>query len=68
MMCLLAGPNDGTVALKETKLGHEFPADFVVVHLPHTTIATSPQVAPLVTQFLKHGRFSSAPDHEQIPL
>lgn len=55
---MIPGVNDGTVALEETKLSTGFQTDCIKLHLPHTTIATSPEVAPLVIQFLKHGKFT----------
>ena len=55
--CLYPGPNDGTVALEETKLGPGFQTDRVQLHLPHTTIATSAEVAQLVVDFLTSSRF-----------
>lgn len=54
---MIPGPNDGTVAVEETKLTSGLQVDTRELHLPHTTIATSPQVAPLVIQFLRHGTF-----------
>lgn len=55
--CLRSGPNDGTVAVEETKLTSGLKVDTRVLHLPHTTIASSPLVAPFVIQFLRHGTF-----------
>lgn len=56
-LCLCSGPNDGTVAVEETKLTSGLKVDTRMLHLPHTTIATSPLVAPLVIQFLRYGAF-----------
>jgi hypothetical protein len=55
--CLCSGPNDGTVAVEETKFTSGLKVDTRVLHLPHTTIASSPLVAPLVIQFLRYGTF-----------
>ncbi|KAL0054948.1 hypothetical protein WJX82_004930 [Trebouxia sp. C0006] len=54
---MIPGPNDGTVAVEETKLTSGLKVDTRVLHLPHTTIASSPLVAPFVIQFLRHGTF-----------
>ena len=56
-LCLYTGTNDGTVALEETKLGPGFQTDRVQLHLPHTTIASSAEIAPLVVDFLLNGAF-----------
>ncbi|KAL3133389.1 hypothetical protein ABBQ38_007257 [Trebouxia sp. C0009 RCD-2024] len=56
---MIPGPNDGTVALEETKLGASFEADRIQLNLPHTTMASAAEVAPLVVDFLMHGRFQT---------
>ena len=52
-----AGPNDGTVAVEETKLDKDSQSDFISLPLPHTTITTAPEIVPLVVSFLHSGTF-----------
>ena len=49
-----AGPHDGTVELRNTRLPG---VPHVTVHHSHTTICWSPAVAGLVRSFLESGRF-----------
>lgn len=52
----LAGENDGTVAVAETRLAGI--ADHLVVRASHTGLVLSPTVAHEVATFLREGRFS----------
>lgn len=49
------GPNDGTVAVEETRI--EGLADHVCLPVSHTGLVFSPQVARAALGFLEHGRF-----------
>lgn len=51
----LQGPNDGTVAVSETRL--EGLTDHVAVHATHSGLILSPTAARQVTAFLCDGRF-----------
>jgi pimeloyl-ACP methyl ester carboxylesterase len=53
-------PNDGTVAVAETKI--DGLADHVVLPVSHVALLWSTQVADQVEQFLQHGRFTHAPE------
>ena len=48
-------PNDGTVALSETRIPGA--ADHIEVPVNHTALVTSSLVAGQVDAFLRHGRF-----------
>jgi pimeloyl-ACP methyl ester carboxylesterase len=50
-----AGPNDGMVAVAETKL--EGAVDHIVLPVAHTSLLWSPSVARQVVHFLRVGRF-----------
>ena len=52
---LLAGDDDGTVRVEETKLPGA--ADFVLVHNTHTLILFDPETVQQTIAFLKTGRF-----------
>lgn len=54
----LAYPNDGTVAVEETKL--EGAADHVTLHCTHLSMLWQPGVAANVVRFLRSGRFREA--------
>ncbi len=56
---LLAGDDDGVVAVSETRL--EGAADFLVVPEIHTFIANHPATIEAVLRFLATGRFGKAP-------
>lgn len=56
---LLAGDDDGVVAVSETRL--EGAADFLVVPEIHTFIANHPATIDAVLRFLETGRFRAAP-------
>lgn len=51
----LDGPNDGAVAVDETRLAGA--ADHIVLPVSHTTMLFSPAVADQTCHFLQHGRF-----------
>ena len=50
------GPNDGTVAVAETRI--EGATDYCELPVSHTGMNVSTRVADQVTAFLEHGRFS----------
>lgn len=52
----LPRPNDGTVAVAETRLPGA--TDHVVLHCTHTSMLWSPEVAQHVLHFLRTGRFA----------
>ncbi len=52
------GPNDGTVAVEETRL--DGAADYCELPVSHTGIVWSSAVAAQVTTFLEHGRFDQS--------
>lgn len=52
---IIDSPNDGTIALEETKLHDGLMKAFATVHVGHTRIQNSPEVMKLTTNFiLKH--------------
>lgn len=51
------GPNDGTVAVDETRL--DGLADHAIVDVSHTGLLFSPEVAAMTARFLRHGRFAA---------
>ena len=55
---LIAGENDGTVAVASTQL--EGMTDFITVDAGHTFIMRSDEVATQTVQFLKSGHFEHA--------
>ncbi|WP_345776926.1 alpha/beta fold hydrolase [Dokdonella sp.] len=55
----LSAPHDGTVAVAETQLPGI--ADHCTVSASHTGMLLSHEVADLVVEFLRHGRFESQP-------
>ena len=54
----LGGPNDGTVAVEETRLPGA--TDHIVLSISHTAMLFSADVAQQTAQFLAHGRFQHA--------
>ncbi|UCF31564.1 MAG: alpha/beta hydrolase [bacterium] len=58
---LLAGDDDGTVRVEETKL--EGMADFILLHNMHTMILFDRDAADQVVHFLRNGRFN----HLSVP-
>jgi len=64
----IAGPNDGTIAVAETRLrGAE---DRCVLPVSHTGLVVAPRVSRQVAGFLENGRFTReaglvAPEHER---
>jgi len=52
-------PNDGTVAVEETKIAGL--ADHVVLPVSHVALLWSTRVAAQATHFLEHGRFQHEP-------
>lgn len=54
----LGGPNDGTVAVEETRLAGA--TDHIVLSISHTAMLFSGEVAQQTAQFLAHGRFQHA--------
>lgn len=52
----LPKPNDGTVAVEETRLAHM--TDHLVVHTSHMAMLLSQSVASQTLHFLRHGCFS----------
>ena len=55
----LPSPNDGTVAVEETKLPGI--KDHLEVSVSHTGLLVSPVVASQTAYFLRHGEFARAP-------
>jgi pimeloyl-ACP methyl ester carboxylesterase len=55
LLSRLEGPNDGTVAVSETRL--EGARDCCTLPVSHTGLWLSPQVAEQISVFLQHGRF-----------
>jgi len=55
----LEKPNDGTVAVSETRLPGA--TDHVVLHCTHMSMLWSPTVAEHVVRFLRNGRFAAEP-------
>jgi hypothetical protein len=58
---LLAGDDDGTVAVAETRLAGA--RDFLVVDNLHSSLSNDPRVVGAVLEFLENGRFGSASAH-----
>ena len=58
------GPNDGAVALDETRLPGM--SDYRVFHASHTGLLFSPQVASAVCAFLREGRFPAQGRFRQV--
>jgi pimeloyl-ACP methyl ester carboxylesterase len=54
----LPQPNDGTVAVEETRL--EGMTDHIIIPVSHTGLLIRPAVATQVAHFLRHGRFDHA--------
>lgn len=52
----LPRPNDGTVAVQETRL--EKMSDHIVIHTSHMAMLLSKTVAQQTVHFLRHGRFN----------
>ena len=55
---LLPTPNDGTVAVEETRLDAEHMTDFATVHAGHTFLMNHPDTQRLVVNFIMNGRFN----------
>ncbi|NNE59385.1 MAG: alpha/beta fold hydrolase [Woeseia sp.] len=55
MVTKFAGDNDGTVSVEETRLAGA--RDHLCIHLNHTALLSSQQVADQVSAFLRSGRF-----------
>lgn len=53
----LTGPNDGTVAVAETRV--EAATDSVLIHASHLGLLFSRRTADAVADFLRHGRFGA---------
>ncbi len=60
----LPGPNDGTVAVEETRV--EGMTDHVVLPVTHTGMLISGDVARHVARFLQRGRFKEGSDPEGV--
>lgn len=60
LVCELPEPNDGTVAVEETRI--EGMTDHVVLPVTHTGMLVSAAVAQRVARFLRSGRFSDGSD------
>ncbi|HEY8521752.1 MAG TPA: alpha/beta fold hydrolase [Gammaproteobacteria bacterium] len=56
LVCRLPEPNDGTVAVAETRLPGA--TDHLVLHVTHTSMLWSPEVAQQTLCFLRTGRFA----------
>jgi len=54
---LISKPNDGTIALEETKLGQGLMTDFCSVYVGHNTIKDHPDVLEATVNFILHQRF-----------
>ena len=50
-------PNDGTIAVEETRLPDQLMTDFAIVHAGHTQIQNNEEVLRLTTRFIVHGSF-----------
>ena len=55
-----AGPADGTILVKETRL--EGADAFTTIHCNHSLLPSDPRIPLLVVQFLQHGSFGSKPE------
>jgi pimeloyl-ACP methyl ester carboxylesterase len=55
LLNVLPGPNDGTVAVEETRLAGA--ADHIVLHVSHASMLFSADVATQTIEFLRQGRF-----------
>jgi pimeloyl-ACP methyl ester carboxylesterase len=58
LLVRLEGPNDGIIAVEETKMPGL--ADHIVLPVAHSQMLVSPRVAQQVAHFLRHGRFNPA--------
>ncbi|MEO8309045.1 MAG: alpha/beta fold hydrolase [Pseudomonadota bacterium] len=56
LLTRLPGPNDGTVAVAETRI--EGATDYCVVHASHTGLLVATEAAQQIAGFLENGRFS----------
>ena len=54
---IIRKPNDGTIALEETKLPAHLMADFATVHAGHTRIQNNPEVLNLTVAFIQNQQF-----------
>jgi hypothetical protein len=56
---MISKPNDGTIALEETKLGRGLMTDFCCVHAGHTKIQNHPRVMEATVNFILHHGFDA---------
>lgn len=61
----IAGDDDGTVGVSETKTPGA--ADFIVVPVRHTWLITDRRVLEMTVSFLEHGYFESAANKHPLP-
>lgn len=61
----IAGDDDGTVGVEETKIAGA--ADFTVVPVRHTWLITDRRVLEMTASFLEHGYFESAEKRNPLP-
>ena len=54
---IIAKPNDGTIAVEETKLPAHLMTDFATVYAGHTRIQNNPEVLKLTVSFILNQRF-----------
>lgn len=55
---IISRPNDGTIALEETRLPNELMTDFRTVSAGHTRIQNHPEVKRLTVNFICHQTFA----------
>jgi pimeloyl-ACP methyl ester carboxylesterase len=62
---LIPGPDDGTVSMDSARL--DGMTDFLVLPVTHFFIMTDKTVAAETLHFIRHGRFSHAPQRQTTP-